>query len=351
VRKLLFVLGLLLTQTLVTPARAEVERPPQFIVLAFDGSFDLERWRDLTEFTAEMNKDADRVLFTFFLSAVGLITDANRNIYQGPRQRRGYSAINFGGSAQDLQKRIEYLNTFNARGHEIASHAVGHFNGASWSAAEWTQEFTSFNDLIDKVGPNNGLGAETKLSFTHERVVGLRAPYLATGAGLYAALKANHFRYDTSRISYPDAWPVQTDGIWQFNLAQLRIAGTRKATLSMDYNFFMAQSGGRADPRRQELFGEQMLQTYLDYFKTNYAGNRAPLHIGHHFTNFQGGIYNATLMRFARTVCGLPEVRCTTYEKLADFMDRLSPETLAAYRKGDFAHAGVPDVKVAARVP
>ena len=90
-----------------------------------------------------------------------------------------------------------------------------------------------------------------------------------------------------------------------------------------------------------------MLATYLHYFKTNYAGNRAPLHIGHHFSAFQNGVYNEALKSFARSVCGLPEVRCITYAKLADFMDRQNPETLAAYRKGDFPRAPLPSFDVA----
>jgi hypothetical protein len=90
-----------------------------------------------------------------------------------------------------------------------------------------------------------------------------------------------------------------------------------------------------------------MLQTYLHYFRTNYAGNRAPLHIGHHFMNYQGGAYNAALKTFARAVCGLPEVRCVTYARLADFMDGQDAETLAAYRKGDFARAARPVLNIA----
>ena len=50
---------------------------------------------------------------------------------------------------------------------------------------------------------------------------------------------------------------------------------------------------------------------------------------------------------FARAVCELPEVRCVTCDKLADFMDRQNPETLAAYRKGDFARAATPALDVA----
>ena len=50
------------------------------------------------------------------------------------------------------------------------------------------------------------------------------------------------------------------------------------------------------------------------------------------------------LKSFARTVCGLPEVRCVSYKALADFMDSLAPQTLAAYRKGDFPRAAEPAV-------
>ena len=232
-------------------------------------------------------------------------------------------------------------------GHEIASHAVGHFNGATWSAAEWLQEFGSFRDAIDKVAAHNGLSDADRLTFSARRVMGFRAPCLAAGPGLYGALKARGFRYDASRISPADAWPEKVDGLWRFNLVPLRINGSRRATLSMDFNFFMAQSRARNVPYHQEVYGGQMLATYLDYFKGSYTGNRAPLHIGHHFAGFQGGVYHDALKAFARTVCSLPDVRCTSYEKLADVMDKLAPETLAAYRNGDFPHAERPALKLA----
>src|SRR5262249_47062301 len=55
------------------------------------------------------------------------------------------------------------------------------------------------------------------------------------------------------------------------------------------------------------------------------------------------------LKSFARAVCGLPEVCCVTYAKLADFLDQQNSETLAAYRRGDFAHVATPTLKVAQR--
>jgi peptidoglycan/xylan/chitin deacetylase (PgdA/CDA1 family) len=345
-RELVAALGLLIAPAVMAPAQAGVDRPPQFIVMAFDNCTELERWQELTDFAAQMNKDGDRLHFTFFVSGINFIADASRKVYEGPRQPRGASRINFGGSPEQVGKRVDYVNDLQRSGHEIASHAVGHFNGGGWSAGDWDKEFRSFHDILKNVGPNNGL-AETRLAFPLTEVIGFRAPYLAKSAGLYPVLKNSGFRYDTSGVAVADAWPERIDGIWRFNLAMLRIAGSGKGTLSMDYNFFVAHSGAAYDPRRYELAREQTLQTYLNYFKVNYAGNRAPLHIGHHFVGYQGGAYNEALKSFARTVCGLPEVRCVTYAKLADFMDQQNAETLAAYRKGDFARAGAPVLNVA----
>ncbi len=258
--------------------------------MAFDNCTELERWQELADFAAELNRDGDRIHFTFFISGINSIADGNRMLYEGPHQRRGYSRINFGGSPENVQRRVDYVNELHRNGHEIASHAVGHFNGAAWSAEDWEKEFRSFNEVVSNVGPNNGL-ADTQLAFPTGDVIGFRAPYLAKGTALYQALKRSGFRYDTSGVGYADAWPEKVDGIWRFNLAMLRIQGSGRATLSMDYNFFVAQAHAMTDLRRYETAREQTLQTYLAYFKANYTGNRAPLHIGHHFFGYQGGAY------------------------------------------------------------
>ncbi len=339
--------GLLSACAVVAPARASVDRPPQFVVMAFDNCTELERWQELSDFATEMNSGGERVQFTFFVSGVNFIADASRKLYQGPQQSRGASRIGFGGSPEQVHRRVDYVNALHGRGHEIASHAVGHFHGGMWSAADWHQELRSFYDILRNVGPNNRLTDEVRLAFPLTQVAGFRAPYLAKSAELYAALERNGYRYDTSGVGPSNAWPERIDGIWRFNLAMLRIAGSGKSTLSMDYNFFVAHSRAVTDPRRYEIAREQTLATYLNYFKSNYAGNRAPLHIGHHFSAMQGGAYNEALKSFARAVCGLPEVRCVTYARLADFMDRQNPDTLAAFRKGEFARASAPVLNLA----
>lgn len=333
----------------VIPVRG-AERPPQFIAIAFDNCTELARWQELADFAAAMNRNGERVHFTFFVSGINLLADDRRELYQGPHQRRGYSMINFGGTRQDVARRLAFMNAMQASGHEIASHAVGHFDGRHWSAADWAQEFKSYALLIDQAAPNNGLNDKDKLAFTSAAVRGFRAPFLSVSPGLYQALQSAGFRYDTSGTARPERWPEKRDGLWRFDLAELRLHRSRKHTLSMDYNFFIAQSLGIDVAAKRARHRAEMLETYLDYFRANYAGNRAPLHIGHHFTGYHGGVYNEALLEFARKVCGLPEVRCVSYGELADFMDGVSAATLAAYQKGDFPHIPAPPVDGAAKL-
>lgn len=329
--------------------QASVDRPPQFVLLAFDNCTELDRWQDLTTFVSEMESNNSPVRFTFFVSAVNFLAQNNRDLYKGPHHARGKSNIDFGGSPQDVARRVGLINGLHAAGSEVASHNVGHFDAVeeNWTEADWTQELEAYKSLFTNVGANNGLPS-VKFNFAFDDVVGFRAPYLSSTPGLYTVLGASRFRYDTSSDSDPKTWPKKKNGIWRFNLADLTIAGTGKKTLSMDYNFYVAQSKAHDDPANYDLYRKEMFDTYMAYFRANYVGNRAPINIGHHFAPYQGGRYHQALQAFARSVCGLPEVRCITYTQLANFMDGLSPATLAAYQNGDFPHASDPNIPVAA---
>lgn len=326
-------------------ALAAEERPPQFVVISFDNCGELDRWQELSDFLDHANADGERVRFTFFVSGTNFLSYAKRGLYRGPGQIAGASNIGFGGTAEDVRRRVEYINRLHAQGNEIASHAVGHFDGKQWTAGDWSQEFRAYAALFADVGRNN---AGDGFAFPGQEIKGFRAPYLGYNGSLYPALKEHRFRYDASGVGDANAWPEKSDSIWRFKLANLRIAGSGKYTLSMDYNFLIAQSGVAGNPRMHDRFRDEMLQTYLNYFRTNYTGNRAPLHIGHHFSPMQGGAYQQALKAFANSVCGLPEVRCVTYTTLADYLDGLSVSTLQAYQRGDFPRAPAPVLDVAA---
>lgn len=319
-----------------------VERPPQFVLLAFDGSSSIPMWQETRRFAAEAKRAGKPVKFTYFISGVYYIGSADRRKYFEPTRGSGVSAIGWGGGASDLLARYDETNLAATEEHEIASHANAHFSGDKWGMSEWQKEFRQFHEIIFDFFRFNNLNPTPRFPngwvFPEESMKGFRAPQLGVSRGLWDVLRDFGYRYDTSLVEKSDYWPQKhpQGGHWNFPLASLRIAGTGKRTLSMDYNFYVADSGAKADPANRALYQRRMLETYLQYFESNYNGNRAPIHIGHHFSKWNGGAYWEAMKEFALAVCGRSEVKCVTYAELADFMDSLEPGAIQKLQRGEF---------------
>jgi len=210
--------------------------------------------------------------------------------------------------------------------------------------------------------------------FGPDEIIGFRAPQLGNDQAMYEELPSpgyeagkmdtGHILYDTSQTTVPQAWPTRKGGMWQFALASIPIVGTvardggPRKNLAMDFNFYFMQTNGKdiignlvkegVDPAvvaaKTRQLEDQMYYSYVNYFFGNYNGNRAPVNIGHHFSKWNGGAYWNAMRRFAKLVCGLPEVRCSTYKELKTFMEE--PKTLAniaAYRAGKFEKTNYSD--------
>lgn len=325
-------------------AHAQVQRPPQFVLMSFDGSASYDMWQSTRQFSKELESDGIHAKFTYFISGVYYVSSVNRSTYKSPGAHMGQpgSAIGWGKDNKDLIGRIDHTNSAYLEGHEIGSHANGHWDGSKWSYEQWTSEFRQFFDLVFGIFEINKINKsavkQSGWAFTESDVQGFRAPQLGVNGSLWKVIKDFKFKYDASRVSQSNYWPDK-DSVgqhWNFPLAQLTIAGTGKKTLSMDYNFYVSQSGAKADPANAKLYENQMYDTYINYFQSNYNRNRAPIHIGHHFSLWNQGAYWNALKRFARSVCGLPEVKCVTYSELTQFMDSQNSVQLSAYKAGQF---------------
>lgn len=313
---------------------AQVERPPQFVTLAFDGSKSTNMWDSTLSFAR--NND---IKFTYFVSSVYFIDDANKRTYVAPKHGVGRSAIGFGGKAADIKVRNSWMEKAILEGHEMAGHANGHFDGSSWSLTDWLNELSQFQLFMFKAPDYGGVKnlAFWDAAYSNPNL-GFRAPQLGHNANMFKALKQTGYKYDTSKIKRMDVWPTKnSDGLWEFALAGLKLSRSGKNTASMDYNLYVAQSGGvKGDSRKFQAWEDEVFETYMNYFKNNYLGNRAPIDIGHHFSLWNGGIYWKAMQRFAQTVCNLPEVICGTYQDLLRFVESKSSSTLQAYQKSNF---------------
>lgn len=292
---------------------ATVARPTQFVILAFDGSYALPFWEESLAFAKTNN-----LKFTYFISGTYFIPNASKSGYIAPHGLgAGKSAIGWGGTVDEIKTRFGWLKKAHDAGNEIASHANGHFDGSNWTEADWNSEFDQFDKIFFQ-----GIGLTAPaMPFTARDVVGFRAPQLGHSPGLFKTLPNKGYTYDTSKSTSASYWPEKNNGVWNFPLAQLRIVGSNKATLSMDYNFYVADSRGENNAANKETYKKQMIDTYMKYFEANYFGNRAPIHIGHHFSKWNGGAYWEAMQTFAKRVCGQPEVKCGTYKELVRFME------------------------------
>lgn len=307
---------------------------PQFIAISFDGSKSLNMWQR----TRQMAKSSGARI-TYFVSGVYMLGNDKKNLYREPQRGVGRSAIGWGGTREDLNGRIQQMLAAAEEGHEISSHGNGHFDGGSgWSLQQWLSEFDQFHDFLYGIFHNNGLSASADLMDRWRRtldqsILGFRAPLLEVNSNMYQVLgkqdwqltsepPSHRYLYDASKVSGTSYWPEKTTmGTWNFPLANLRIAGSSRRTLSMDYNFYVAQSKAQPQPDKAAQFEQEMFDTYMRWFNENYSSHRAPMNIGHHFSLWNGGAYFRALERFATAVCSKPQVICGTYGELVTMLN------------------------------
>jgi hypothetical protein len=324
----------------VRPKPAPV-RPPQFLVVSFDGSGGTQLW----PYWRAIARRA-RAHFTFFVSGVYLLDVARRDLYHPPHHDVGYSAIGFAQPMDGLSAHARIRETLRQiglayrEGNEIGTHFNGHFcapysgSVGEWTAADWSSELDQFRKLMFDASANNHLRPAARLPFGPSEVVGERTPCLQGDMhALLPVLAARGFRYDASQIGRLWAWPYRELGVWELPLQLIPFVGHTYRVVSMDYNFFYNQVIAGLSTATSEQ------QTYLSLwraFRSSYYGNRAPLSFANHFETWNGWAYDHALARVALQACRLPEVRCVSFRELTDWLDAQPPARLRRYEHGRF---------------
>lgn len=303
------------------------EKPPQFVLFSFDGVGSHEHWQRIMEIAGQAEA---RV--TGFLSGVYLLSDEQRDRYQGPGHAPGRSSIGFGGSPEEVSTLIDDLNQALDRGHEIGTHYNGHFcagagpSGADWSTAMWNDELDQFFAFVEG-------GRAQGLRLDPSTVRGGRTPCLeGDWAQANPAMIAHGMTYDTSRISDGIAWPSDEGGIREFWMPLVRIPALDKKVTLMDYNLWFSLNGARDEPERAAEFAEVTLSAYRAAYDAAFTQNRAPLVIGNHFNSWSGGGFSRAVEQFMAEVCLRPETVCATYSEVGAWMDLQDPAVLQVWR-------------------
>jgi hypothetical protein len=372
-------------------AVAAGERPPQIVVVAFDGAgVAVDGQYPMFQFWRDVSRQHN-ARFTFFLSGPYLLPQSDIRKYQAPQIGPAHTGLGMevegviplpGQTPQDaIRFELEELRDAYAEGNEIGTHFNGHICGGgrgsvgAFSASDWDQEINQFNSLLDNANANNDINPPVNLGFTSKDIVGSRTPCLEGNfKALYPVLAEHGYSYDTSPT--PDtSWPRRgapatgPSNLWVFPLAWTSFYGSGgHHTLSMDYNICFLHDGCHTSQSYPgtvtDRWRQQALDTYRQYFESNYTGNRAPVFLGNHFEMWHDGAYTDALAEFVTETCGKPEVRCVSYRDLADWLNTVPDAQRASWNAGAFpryvdtdpptygeAVSGAPQPQVAPPIP
>lgn len=292
-------------------ASGEEARPRQLVIVSFDGAHDNALWNRSRKLAKKTGAH-----FTYFLSCTYLINPADRLSYAAPREKAGRSATGWAQGVPEIQARLGHIWQAHLEGHEIGSHACGHFDGKDWTKAEWKREFSAFDEALLNAWTSNDFAALEPAGwdeFVENDIKGFRAPYLSTGPGLSAALKSKGFSYDASLVSKGPAAAESDGGLMRFALPRIPEGPEGRLVIGMDYNLFVRHSGGLNSPARADIFAARTLDAFRAAFKRQYDGGRLPLQLGFHFVEMNGGAYWNALDAFLTETCGKPDVACVSY--------------------------------------
>jgi hypothetical protein len=310
------------------------QKPPQFVVFSWDGAGE-DGQRLFSHFRKVAR--ANNATMTYFLSGVYMLPEEKRDLYRPPQHSPGRSDIGF-NDVRGIKATVDQLRGAWLEGNEIGTHFNGHFCGSGggvgqWSVEEWKSEIAQAKSFVKTWKTNTDTEKAVPLPFDYdEELIGARTPCLEGQENFMRAARELGFRYDTSGVN-AQVRPQKKEGLWDQSMQLVPVPGRSFETLTMDYNFYMNQSGAKeGDAGQQQYWGDQFRDGLLKGFYRAYDGNRAPLIIGNHYESWNGGTYMRAVEETIETVCTKAEVRCVSFRQLADWLDAQDPETLAKMR-------------------
>jgi hypothetical protein len=314
------------------------EKPPQFVIVSFDGSCKHELFQHYYDLGQQTNSR-----FTFFLSGLCLVPDQMRFQYHPPLKPVGSSAIGFADPTL-VNGRVQDWSLAYTSGYEIGTHWLGHFcdsrGVAAWTSANWQSELDQARRFLDQWAEvnagNPSANLSLKLSFDSSVWHGDRTPCLAgRRSQMYPVFAKAGFTYDASNGGSLE-WPRHIPGyqMWNFPLQTIKIIdwpGNRH-NLSMDYNLLYVQNNGdvKAAPAKCATMQASAYASYMAALKAVYNGNRAPFFVGNHFEQWACGAYANALSEFiVNAHQQFPGVEFVSNEYLVKWLAAQTPAVIA----------------------
>ncbi len=315
-------------------ALAAGEAPPQFVVYSWDGGADLPQGI-LNRFLSTASEVG--AAMTIFLTGIYIIPDTKRTAYHPPGRPPGSSDVSFLDEAE-ARRTLTGIGQAWKEGHEIGTHFNGHFcgrkGGDAFSGSDWRQELSEAVRLVSSWRTVTGWTDLEPLPFDYTKeLIGSRTPCLEGRKALLPVAREAGFRYESSG-NREQTWPGQVHGMWDLSLQQVPFR--RGHAMSMDYTYMFNQSGENVDagtPAQRKRWRTEVTDSLMRGLDRALHGNRAPLVIGNHFEQWNGGIYMDAVETAMREMARHPGVRLVSMRQLCDWLDRQEPQVLSQLQK------------------
>ncbi|MFJ3951331.1 hypothetical protein SLV14_004200 [Streptomyces sp. Je 1-4] len=315
------------------------QKPPQFVVFSWDGA--AEVGNGLFPRFRKLARDHNASM-TFFLSGLYLLPESKKRLYRPPNNPVGAADIDY-LTDDHIKETLKNLRAAWLEGHEIGTHFNGHFCGgtgsvANWTPAQWDSEIEQAMDFVTKWRTNTGFTDLEPLPFDYSKeLVGARTPCLLGQENLLPTARKRGWRYDASSPGGLQVWPTKKQGIWDFPLQSIPFGNLPSGVLSMDYNMLYNQSKNstKGPPANYPGWRKQAADAYIAGFQRAYETNRAPLFVGNHFEQWNGGIYMDAVEEAIKHIADEKhkDVRMVSFRQLCDWLDAQDPQVLAGLRQ------------------
>ncbi|MFE0132481.1 hypothetical protein ACFWY6_13045 [Streptomyces sp. NPDC059037] len=301
------------------------QTPPQFVVFSWDGAGEVGN--GLFPRFLKLAEEHDARM-TFFLSGLYLLPESKKRLYRPPNNSVGASDIGYLTDGH-IKETLKYVRQAWLEGHEIGTHFNGHFCAgtgtvANWTPAQWQSEIDQAKSFVKEWRTNTGWTDLPSLPFDYDKeLIGGRTPCLLGRGNLLPVARDLGWRYDASSPGGLQRWPGRRLGMWDLPLQQIPFPGRRFEVLSMDYNILanQSQNSTRAPSYNYPGWRTQATDSYLAGFQRAYETNRAPLFIGNHFEEWNGGIYMDAVEQALTRIAGKKDVRLVSFRQFVDWLD------------------------------
>jgi len=312
------------------------QAPPQFVVASWDGAG--ERGKQLFSRFRQLAQDTGASM-TFFLSGLYTLPESKRDLYHPPGHAPGASDIAF-LTDDEIRATLRQLRAAWLEGHEIGTHYNGHFcdpktGVGAWTAEQWHSEIDQALWFVQNWKTTTGFTDLPPLPFDYRKeLIGSRTPCLLGRDQLRPVAKSLGWQYDASSPGR-QVWPGKRDGLWDLPLQGIPFPGHSFEVLSMDYNMLANQSPDadpNGDPSMRPAWRQQAYEAYMAGFDRAYTTNRAPLFIGNHFEDWNGGIYMDAVEQALRDMAGQPDVHLVSFRQMVQWLEAQDPAVLTKLR-------------------